>query len=280
MACKWWRLGGVLCLLVSAFPLGAHAMVGGDYDVGAGCSPPAGQRQDKMEPFVDPNHSGVGVTFSAAGSCGMVQPQALGVVSYSFDDSQHTFSGTASSTLFASAGLTALTIWNATLQPPAGSGSGAGTKVPVGAASSYTLEIDGIQGPNAQVMAGSAQLWLFLDDQNGKSVDFGSVSLPMNQNGMASGLLQTQLGNQEVPCCTVDLIERGIIGVANGANAQFSDPPSLILPPGWTYTLSADESLSDYQKALASIPEPSTALLLSAGLVGIALRHRRTNKRC
>ena len=90
---------------------------------------------------------------------------------------------------------------------------------------------------------------------------------------MKSGLVQTTQ-DVKVTCCSLNLFVFGRLEVFNGPSASFTDPPSLTLPAGWTYTLTPEPvPLSVYQ--LFAVPEPSTALLFSAGVVGLAVMPRR-----
>jgi hypothetical protein len=96
---------------------------------------------------------------------------------------------------------------------------------------------------------------------------------PENTDGTFSGLLQTK--QISVVCCDLRLLVAAQIGAGFGVQGTLSDPLSLILPAGWNYTLSpAPVDLSAYDQ-FAGVPEPSTALLLTAGLTILSGKRRR-----
>jgi hypothetical protein len=78
----------------------------------------------------------------------------------------------------------------------------------------------------------------------------------------STGLLQTaDMTFPSCPCTTEFTVEGSAqASGGNGTFASFSDPVSLILPPGWTYTLA-------YQQLVAAgVPEPNAGRLALVGL--------------
>lgn len=259
--------GVALWSIALGLPLGARADVLAGVFLSSPCASP--QKLDTLSNPADlsaatSNTLDLSGDFSPCASASI--PSTHATVTYSYDG-QNSIASTAASSLAAAATVDLLGEWLIQLQPPPGGAQGT---VTVGAASTYSLNIAGASGPGA---VGEARFTVALA---GTSPTFGFNILEANSvlvgpmNGQRSGLLQT--GDATVKCCLLplDLLLFGTLGVANGASGSLNDPPSLILPTGWTYSLTPEPvPLSVFQMF---VPEPSTALLLSAGLMGLAVR--------
>lgn len=147
-----------------------------------------------------------------------------------------------------------------TVDPPIGFGFVDGT---TGLKAHYKLTMDG-PGPSPSD-AGAVQL--ISNDLN----VFQNAQLL--QNGSASGVLDS--GTKFVSHCPCSFEVDVIIAVnaSNGTMITASDPITVDVPDGWTYSWASDDLLS-------AVPEPGMFIpIASALIVGVVWFHRRRNRR-
>lgn len=73
------------------------------------------------------------------------------------------------------------------------------------------------------------------------------------------------------PFLSVDFL---LAGEASGSTVNFSDPITITIPPGFTFTSASGVFLTK-TKVVAPVPEPGTLTLMTTGLLGPALLRRR-----
>jgi len=266
-------LGGMLGLLVLGLPVRA----GADYYAGWYLDNPCANKvEDALYPPVTGSGSFPPFENLITATCQGIAFSAD--VTFAHDAANRLIAGTAGTTLDTSATLDLMGAWQITL-----SGGAVGTKLDnLTLSTHYDLGISGIAGQFASLMRASALMGIGLRDANLNRVEAAYVnfSLIPDQNGSAAGILSS--GQYSLICCTALMQAFGTLDVVNGASAHFTDdPPSISgLPAGWTYTATpVPIPLSVYEQTFPSVPEPSTALLLAAGVVGLVVLRQRGEPR-
>ncbi len=138
-----------------------------------------------------------------------------------------------------------------TLHPPPGS-SDSGVKF--GVAANYTLTVGGAGGPDGALGVAEIDLQVPLFEFSKSGVN--------GVNGTLPGLLDSGSGFIFAQCpCVFSLTLLAQAAAANGASASASDPLTLELPPGWTYTLASQQ--------VASTPEPGPLFSVGGALLAL-----------
>ena len=140
----------------------------------------------------------------------------------------------------------------------------------------YTMDLNGY---DPKFQAGNLARFnvLIVDPSSFGIVASGQPVLQQNVNGSFSGLVQTM----DIPyrCCTLYFFVDLFGAASMGASVRISDPVTLSLPAGWTYTLSPGPD----PDPLFPVPEPRSSILFGAGtlltLVVLARRRLRTDQR-